>query len=81
MKNFPEIPAPLLWAMAGIFVLLLLASATTITLTRLRPERDFTELRQRVRSWWAMVAVFAVAIGLDRRLSFFFLGFVSFLAL
>jgi len=81
MKLFSAIPAPLLWAIAGIFVLLLLASATTITLVRLRPERDFTELRQRVRSWWVMASVFAVAIGLDRRLSFFFLGFVSFLAL
>ncbi len=81
MKVFPEISVPLLWAMAGIFVLLLLASATTITLVRLRPERDFTELSQRVRSWWVMASVFAVAIGLDRRLSFFFLGFVSFLAL
>lgn len=34
-----------------------------------------------MRSWWVMASVFAVAIGLDRRLSFFFLGFVSFLAL
>lgn len=57
------------------------ASLITFALTRLKPEDDWSELVQRVRSWWVMVAVFAIAVALDRVVSLVFLGFVSFLAL
>ncbi|MEX0921592.1 MAG: phosphatidate cytidylyltransferase [Rhodovibrionaceae bacterium] len=57
------------------------ASLITFALTRLKPQSDWTELVQRVRSWWVMVAVFAIAVALDRVVSLVFLGFVSFLAL
>jgi phosphatidate cytidylyltransferase len=69
------------WALGGIFALLLAATAAVWALGRLRPAADFTELRQRVRTWWVMAAIFALAMLLSRRISLAFFAFVSFLAL
>jgi len=69
------------WALAGIFAILLAATAAVWALGRLRPAADWTELRQRVRTWWIMAAVFALAMVLSRRVSLVFFAFVSFLAL
>jgi len=70
-----------LWAVGGLYVLLLLASSIVSVLVRLHPERDYGELRRRVKSWWMMIVLFTLAISLSRGLSFVFFGFVSFLAL
>jgi phosphatidate cytidylyltransferase len=67
--------------MAGILGLLVVASFIAWRLTRHGPAGKYLELVQRVRSWWVMVAVFAIAIAIDRRLSIAFFAFVSFLAL
>jgi phosphatidate cytidylyltransferase len=67
--------------MAGILGLLVVASAITWWLTKQGPVEKYAELTARVKSWWAMVAVFAVAIAIDTRLSIVFFGLVSFLAL
>lgn len=64
-----------------VLAALVAASLATFALRRLKPERDWTELAQRVRSWWVMAIVFTVAVALDRAVSLAFLGFVSFLAL
>ena len=79
--SFEGPPEPVLWAIAGIFSILVLASVATMVLSRLRPGRDQSELRSRVSSWWVMVTVFSVAILLSRTVSIVFLAFVSFLAL
>lgn len=67
-------------AFIAIAVLLAVGSVSSITLQRLRPERDYQELRQRVKTWWLIVAVFAVAVLFNRTVSVIVLGFVSFLA-
>jgi phosphatidate cytidylyltransferase len=69
------------WALAGIFTVLVVATLAVWLLGRLRPQADWTELRLRVRTWWVMAAVFAVALLLSRRVSLVFFAFVSFLAL
>lgn len=68
-------------ALGGLFVILVLASAIVYVLKRHHPEKSFTELGNRVRSWWVMVAVFSLAMGLSRNLSLVFFAFISFLAL
>ena len=70
-----------LWAIGGVVVLLVVASAGVWLLRRLRPGMDWTELSSRVRSWWVMVTVFAVAMLLSRAISLAFFCLVSFLAL
>jgi phosphatidate cytidylyltransferase len=67
--------------MAGILGLLVVASVVAWRLTKRGPAEKYLELVQRVRSWWVMVAVFAIAIAIDRRLSIGFFAFISFLAL
>ena len=69
------------WTIAGIFCLLLIASAAIWLLSRAKPEKDWTELRQRINSWWIMALVFTVAIIANRTVSVVFFAFVSFLAL
>lgn len=70
----------LLWALGGIFVLLVVASVLTVLLSRRQPEKDWWELQQRVRTWWLMAAVFAIAMSLGRSISLAFFAFISFLA-
>jgi phosphatidate cytidylyltransferase len=70
-----------LWVSAGIFGVLTLATAIAILLSRLRPERDHRELLARIRSWWIMIGLFAVALVLGRIATLVFFGLVSFLAL
>lgn len=76
-----RLPPPLLGTMAGIFGMLIVASVIVAALTRRFPQRNWTELRQRVRTWWIMIAVFSVAMVLNRAVSLIFFAFISFLAL
>ncbi len=72
---------PVLWGIAGVFVILVAASVVVFVLVKARPARDFSELKARISSWWVMVTVLSVAIVLSPLVSVVFLGFVSFLAL
>lgn len=75
------LPVIVLWALGAIFAILVVASVAVWALGRLRPAGNWTELRQRVRTWWVMATVFALAMALSRRISLVFFAFVSFLAL
>jgi phosphatidate cytidylyltransferase len=75
-----ELPLSVQIAFAGIALLLLIASGVSVMLQRRRPERDYSELRQRVRTWWIIVAVFAVAVLVNRTTSVIVFGLISFLA-
>jgi phosphatidate cytidylyltransferase len=70
-----------LWvALGGIALVLVVATIVTATLARLRPLRDWHELKLRVRTWWFIVAVFACAIAFNTVVAVLVFGFVSFLA-
>ncbi len=71
----------LLWAMGGILGILVLATVIVSVLAKRNPERDLSELKSRVKSWWVMATVFAVAMSLSRTVSLGFFAFLSFLAL
>lgn len=71
----------LAWTLGGIFALLVVATLAVWLLRRARPGVDRRELVLRVRSWWIMATIFAVAIALSRTVSLVFLGLVSYLAL
>jgi phosphatidate cytidylyltransferase len=72
---------PLLYVFLGVLGALAIAEVVTAVLTRAKPDKDFGELKARVRSWWLMAGVFMLAILLSRAVSLFFLCFLSFLAL
>jgi phosphatidate cytidylyltransferase len=77
-----QLPARnVLWVVAGIYALLVVASVVVRVLRRKGPSESGSELAARVRTWWVMVLVFTVAVGVGRSASIAFLAFVSFLAL
>ncbi|HHT9111028.1 MAG TPA: phosphatidate cytidylyltransferase [Candidatus Brocadiaceae bacterium] len=71
----------LLYTMGGILAIMAIATLVVAILKRRYPRKDFTELTQRVNSWWVMAGVFILAIALSRKVSVIFFAFVSFLAL
>jgi phosphatidate cytidylyltransferase len=78
--RFDAQPA-VLYVFGGLFVLLIVASVITGLLRRARPGKDYTELTQRVNSWWIMIAVFAFAIVVNVNVAIAFFAVLSFLAL
>jgi phosphatidate cytidylyltransferase len=76
-----NLPTPVLIVLAGIYGLLLLATATTHGLTAFKQETDYSELKQRVNSWWWIVTAFTLALFLNQPVSIFFFCILSFLAL
>lgn len=69
------------WAFAGMAVVLAMSSLAVWVLRRAKPDRDFTEVAQRVRTWWMIALLFGFAVVLSREASIVFVAFVSFLAL
>lgn len=57
------VPAALLWGLAGVAGALLVASAAALVLPLIKPAGNWTEFRQRIWSWWIMIALVVLAIG------------------
>ena len=64
-----------------IFALLSIASAFIYWLNKQNPEKDYSELIARTRSWWIMIGLFSAAVLLGSTTTVIFFGFVSFLGL
>ena len=71
----------LLIAICGVFLILAIASLISMLLSRFNVKQDFTELRQRIKTWWIIAGLFILALILSKNLTLIFFGFVSFLAL
>ena len=65
----------------GVLVVLVASTIFVFLLGRINPRGNYTELNHRVRSWWAMAIIFAIAISLSRRVSLSCWAFISYLAL
>jgi len=74
------VPAPVGPAILAIFAVLIAATVLVVWLARTKPGKGTDELVLRVRSWWFMIGIFALAIILSPVVSTIFLGLVSFLA-
>ena len=73
--------SPILWGLGGIFGLLGLSSILVWGVAIARPDRDWTELQLRLRSWWWIVGLFALALLIQGWIATVLFGFLSFLAL
>ena len=60
-----SIQPPVLWTLAGILVALITATLLSQWLKRANPNKDYSELVQRVNSWWWMAGIFALAVALN----------------
>jgi phosphatidate cytidylyltransferase len=70
-----------LWSLAGIYAVLIIASLISVFLKRTGGDHKYAELLLRIKSWWVMVSIFTLAMILSRNVSLVFFGFISFLAL
>lgn len=77
---FENLKPHLLWSSAGIILLLLVATLIIALLSSRYPDKNFEELRARLRSWWWMAAIFIFAMLTSKMVSLCLLGFISFLA-
>ena len=68
-------------ALGGVLGILVFASLIAALLKHRHPDKNYTELIQRIRSWWIMIGIFSGAMLLSRTASILFFAFVSFLAL
>jgi phosphatidate cytidylyltransferase len=76
-----QVSPHVLWSLGGLYAILVVASAWVMMLRWRAPEKDRTELVQRIRSWWLIVSIFTLVIIMSRNISVAFFAFVSFLAL
>lgn len=79
MVMFEHLHSRVLLVLGGLALLLLLATLVVAWITRGRPPGN--ELRLRVKSWWLILGLFALAILLGAKGAVWLFGLVSFLAL
>jgi phosphatidate cytidylyltransferase len=75
------VPVQVQWIFGGILGLLTLASLIVFVVRRGDNAGKHVELASRVKSWWWMVSIFAVAILFRRDVAIGFFALLSFLAL
>jgi phosphatidate cytidylyltransferase len=78
---FAAQPPALLWGLGGVLGLLSLAGAITAVLPVVRPQGNFKELRQRITSWWVMIALLMAALLLGWQATVLLFVVISFIAL
>ncbi len=81
MSEIFGIPQNVVYATAGLYAVLIVASLIVWLLWRRHPDGRYRELVQRVRSWWWMIGAFTLAMLLNRTVAIVFLAFISYLAL
>ncbi|MDX1302202.1 phosphatidate cytidylyltransferase [Photobacterium sp.] len=76
-----KIPPHSLQMMAAIIAVLIVATLVYLWLSRKHRDRDYLELKLRIRSWWWMIGIVFVVLYLPLQYTLFFVGFLSFMAL
>lgn len=79
--NLDRLSLEVRWTIGGIFGLLVLATLILFLLRWWKPKLNLQELSQRIKSWWMMVILFALAMVFSSKISIIFFALVSFLAL
>lgn len=78
---FKHLTPQVVSTLVGVLGLLVISSIATAVLHRRQFSETTLELRQRVRTWWVIVAMLAVALACSVSVAIGLLAFVSFLAL
>jgi phosphatidate cytidylyltransferase len=79
--SFDHVSPAVRWVLLAVLVALSLSSLLVIALTRLRPRQDYRELKLRIRTWWLIAGLFALAVILNRGGVLVFFAAVSTIAL
>ncbi len=82
IKAFLAAQSPvLLWALGGVVALMTVAAAISAVLPLINRSKDYTELRQRITSWWVMIALLAAALLAGWQATTLLFMVISFIAL
>ncbi|GAB6262558.1 phosphatidate cytidylyltransferase [Photobacterium sp. R1] len=76
-----SIPPHSLHLMIAILGVLVLGTLVYLWKSRAHPDRDYLELKLRIRSWWWMIGIVFLVLYLPLTYTLFFVGFLSFMAL
>lgn len=79
--TYNTLTANVLYTFAGILAALIIATVVAYTLSRIKKESDFTELRLRIQTWWVLVALIAGVLLSTIELSIIFFALISVLSL
>jgi len=79
--KWEHISTNVFWTIVCIFGLLVISTLAVRILQRVKPEADFSELVQRIRTWWIMLIVFTAVIMFSRNATLIFFAFISFMSL
>jgi phosphatidate cytidylyltransferase len=71
----------ILTAMGSVFLVLVIASLIVSILRQAKPQANLNSLIARIKSWWVMAFIFTIAMAVNRTISIYFFGLISFLAL
>jgi len=75
-----NIPQNSFYAMAAVVTILVIATIIRFMLHLKNPEKDDTELKQRIQSWWWIIGLLFFVLVFSETMTIVFLGFISFLA-
>jgi len=78
---FEQLTPPVASVFAVLLILLVIASIVVRVLAARNAEKDYTEVYLRIRTWWVMIAIVAVAICISRNATIVLMALISFLAL
>lgn len=74
-------PSNTAYAMLFVIALLVFSTLATSVLAHLHPDKDYTELKLRIRSWWIMIGLLFFVLWLSKDAAIGFIAFLSFMAL
>lgn len=78
---FAHVPTHALHAMMFIVALLVIATSIRLVLGITNKTADYTELRQRIQSWWWMIGILFFVFIFSQNAAIVFFAFLSFIAL
>lgn len=81
MSQIFGLPQNVVYATAGIYAVLIVATLIVAVLRWHSPGERYAELSARTNSWWWMIAAFTLAVLLNQTVAIVFLAFISYLAL
>jgi len=73
----PEVRTTIICIFAALFA----STLAAIAIQRKYPDRNYREVRSRIRTWWVIVGLFSLSLAWSPKAAIAFVGFVSFLAL
>ena len=76
----PHFPEAVGYAFLGAYLILMAATAIVWVRKWRKPEREYTELKLRIKTWWVIVVLVTFALGFNRYFSIFCIAFLSFVA-